>query len=111
MMAIHKIPTPALTTNDNVPNPPNLPLPTIPVPDLTLPPTQTYQLSQRTCKIQSMSYVNFKNNNRLIRVVCEDGSSIWEPEECFDKKNSDDIKRHFTKHGKRKETYFVKNNT
>ena len=105
------LPPPALTNNDNVPNPPNLPLPAIPDPDLTLPPTQNSQPSQRTWNIQSMPYAKFKNNKRLIRVVWEDGSRTWEPDESFDKKILDDINRRFTKHGKRKKTYFVKKNT
>ena len=105
------LPPPSLTNNDNVPNPPNLPLPTIPDPDLTLPPTQNSQPSQRTWNIQSMPYAKFKNNKRLIRVVWEDGSRTWEPDESFDKKILDDINKRFTKHGKRKKKYFVKNNT
>ena len=45
------------------------------------------------------------------RVVWEDGFRTWEPDESFDKKILDDINKRFTKHGKRKKTYFVKNNT
>ncbi|KAK3105624.1 hypothetical protein FSP39_002098 [Pinctada imbricata] len=62
----------------------------------------------KTFHIKELSGAKFKSGKRLIRVVWEDNSKTWEPDESFDPDVLDIINKIFTQKGTRRKTYFVR---
>lgn len=86
---------------------PNLPQ-DHPTPPATGNQSTSSQPQDKMWNIKEIPTAKFKNNRRLIRVVWEDGTRTWEPDEMFSPEMLADINRRFTKYGKRKRTCFVK---
>lgn len=101
-------PTPAHHPLPNIPDStPNLPQ-DHPTPPATGNQSTSSQPQDKMWNIKEIPTAKFKNNRRLIRVVWEDGTRTWEPDEMFSPEMLADINRRFTKYGKRKRTCFVK---
>ncbi|KAK3101592.1 hypothetical protein FSP39_004699 [Pinctada imbricata] len=64
--------------------------------------------SDRLWNIKYIPSAKFKNGKRLIRVVWENDSRTWEPDDVFPPDVLADINRRFTKTGKRRRTCFKK---
>lgn len=101
-------PTPAHHPLPNIPDStPNLPQ-DHPTPPATGNQSTSSQPQDKMWNIKEIPTAKFKNNRRLIRVVWEDGTRTWEPDEMFSPEMLADINIRFTKSGKRKRTCFVK---
>ena len=68
--------------------------------------TSKTRKSNKTYIIKATPFAKFQNGRRLIRVVWEDDTRTWEPDESFDPPTLEQLNKVFTKTGERRKTHF-----